>query len=169
MDANSIISYMSQYGLIFLFVIVLLENMNLPGFPAGIIMPLAGVWAYNAGVNFVLALVISVIGGVIGSCILYAISLFGGNVILKKFNKKFPKQGQIIDEKMGYLKEKGHIGVFVSRLIPMVRTIIPIPAGILKMNFVKYTAWSALGIFIWNGVLMGAGYFIGESVIAFFG
>lgn len=70
---------------------------------------------------------------------------------------------------MQMLREKGGIGVFVSKLLPMVRTIISIPAGMVKMNFVKYTVSSMLGVFLWNLVFIGAGYFLGESVIGMLG
>ena len=51
-----------------------------------------------------------------------------------------------------------------SKLIPMVRTLISIPAGVLKINFMKYTVSSALGVFVWNLVFVGAGYFLGDAV-----
>ena len=53
----------------------------------------------------------------------------------------------------------------MSKLFPMVRTIISIPAGMVKMDFVKYTISSCLGILIWNLVFVGAGYFFGEAAI----
>ena len=55
-------------------------------------------------------------------------------------------------------------GIFISKLIPMIRTIISIPAGVIRMNFVKYTISSALGIFVWNFFLIGAGYVMGDQV-----
>ena len=63
------------------------------------------------------------------------------------------------------LREKGCIGVFVSKLLPMVRTIISIPAGMVKMDFLKYTVSSTVGIFLWNLVFVGAGYFFGDAAI----
>ena len=79
--------------------------------------------------------------------------------------KKFPKHRAVIEEKMEMLREKGGKGVFVSKLLPMVRTIISIPAGMVQMEFMKYTVSSLLGIFIWNLVFVGAGYFFGEAAI----
>ena len=70
---------------------------------------------------------------------------------------------------MAMLREKGCIGVFVSKLLPMVRTIISIPAGMVQMDFVKYTVSSLMGIFIWNLVFVGAGYFFGEAAIRILG
>ena len=167
MDANSILNYLSQYGLIFIFIIVFLEYLNLPGLPAGIIMPLAGLWISRGEMNFLFVLILSVIAGVIGSWVLYFLGFYGGNFLLDKYIKKFPKQKKYIDEKLEYLRSKGHIGVFISRLIPVARTIIAIPAGLLKMNFFKYTVYSAMGIFIWNTTLISAGYILGEGIFKY--
>ena len=53
------------------------------------------------------------------------------------------------------LERRGAVGIFVSKLIPMVRTVISIPAGVIRMNFIKYSVSSALGIFVWNFFLIG--------------
>ena len=63
------------------------------------------------------------------------------------------------------LREKGGAGVFVSKLLPMVRTLISIPAGVVRMDFRVYTVSSAMGVFLWNLVFIGAGYFFGEAAI----
>lgn len=167
MDANSILNYLSQYGVIFIFIIVFLEYLNLPGLPAGIIMPLAGLWISRGEISFLLVLILSVIAGIIGSWVLYFLGFYGGSFLLDKYTKKFPKQKKYIDEKLEYLRSKGYIGVFVSRLIPVARTIIAIPAGVLKMDFLKYTLYSAVGIFIWNGVFISAGYILGEGILKY--
>lgn len=62
--------------------------------------------------------------------------------------------------KMAFLREKGGTGVFVSKLLPMVRTLISIPAGMVKMNFTKYTVSSACGIFLWNLGVCRRGIFL---------
>ena len=168
MELNQILSYMSQYGLLFLALIIFLEYLNLPGFPAGIILPVAGIWASSSGVGFWSALIVSVIAALIASWILYVIGLYGGEFLLKKYTNKFPKHKEYIEEKMNYLRDKGNMGVFISKLIPMARTIISVPAGMLKLNFFEYTLYSALGIAIWNGVLISTGYFLGQQVLVKF-
>ena len=70
---------------------------------------------------------------------------------------------------MEMLRQKGCIGVFVSKLIPAVRTLISIPAGMIQMNFVKYTISSVCGVFVWNLVFIGAGYLLGETAIELLG
>ncbi len=169
MDIATLNQYFIQYGAIFVFVIVFLEYLNLPGFPAGIIMPLAGIWASKGEISFFMTMVLSVSAGLLGSWILYFLGRFGGDVFLKAFGKKFPKQQELVLKNMEVLRQKGSIGVFISKLLPMVRTIISIPAGAIKMDFIKYSISSVLGIFIWNFVFVGAGYVFGEAVFEMFG
>ena len=107
--------------------------------------------------------------GLLGSWILYFLGRLGGAVLLPWYLKRFPKQEALIAKNMDMLKKKGAMGVFLGKLIPMVRTIIPIPAGAIKMDFVTYSVSSAGGIFIWNFVLVGAGYWMGDGALRVFG
>lgn len=169
MNIQTLTQYFLQYGCFFIYLIVLLEYMNLPGFPAGIIMPLAGIWAANGKISFPLVMLLSVLAGLTGSWILYFLGRMGGPKAMEFYFKKFPKHQAVIEEKMEMLREKGSVGVFVSKLLPMVRTIISIPAGMVRMNFVKYTVSSVLGIFLWNLIFIGAGYYFGEEAIKILG
>ncbi len=164
MDVQQITQYFTQYGAVVVFLIVLLEYMNLPGFPAGVIMPLAGIWAARGNVSFLLVLLLSVAAGLLGSWILYFLGRLGGERFFKFYVKKFPKQKELIERNLENLREKGAYGVFISKLIPMIRTLISIPAGMVSMNFMKYTVSSLSGVFIWNLIFVGAGYFFGDSV-----
>ncbi len=167
MNLETITLYFTQYGAIAIFVIVLLEYMNLPGFPAGIIMPLSGVWAAKGNINFFLVMLITLAAGVLGSWILYFLGFTGGNLLLEKYLKKFPKQREAVERNFEMIRQKGCFGIFLSKLIPMVRTLISIPAGVLKINFMKYTISSACGVFVWNLVFVGAGYFLGDAVFSY--
>lgn len=162
-------SYLSSYGLLFVFIIFFLEYLNLPGLAAGIIMPLAGVWAKTYNENLMLAIIISVVAGLLASFVLYLLGRFGGKYILSKYINRFPKQGKFINRQMDGLRQRGPIGVFISKLIPGVRTIVSIPAGALKINFFKYTLCAGLGILIFNTVFISAGYFLGGKVFAYLG
>ncbi|MBY0756926.1 DedA family protein [Clostridium sardiniense] len=165
MEIEIILDYFSQYGLTFLFVIVFLEYLNLPGLPAGIIMPAVGVLIANGESNFFVAIIISVIAGVLGSVSLYIIGRVGGAKLLDKYLKKFPKQKKYVDKIEKIVEEKGNFGVFISKLIPVARTLVSIPAGVFKLNFVSFVAYSALGIFFWNTAFISAGYFLGDIIL----
>ena len=168
MDISELTRYFIQYGAFFIYLIVLLEYLNLPGFPAGVIMPLAGIWAAQGEISFPIVMVLTVAAGLTGSWALYLLGRYGGNKVLGFYFKKFPKHQPVIEEKMEFLRQKGCAGVFVSKLLPMVRTLISIPAGMVRMNFTKYTLSSLGGIFLWNLVFVGAGYFFGDAAIEFF-
>lgn len=167
MTMDMIMQYFARYGGIAIFVIVLLEYMNLPGFPAGIIMPLAGLWAAKGNIHFIPALLITVAAGLTGSLILYFLGYKGGELFLQKYLNKFPKQRPVIEKKLEWVREKGSMGIFVSKLIPMIRTLVSIPAGVSKMDLVKYTVSSTLGILVWNLFFVGAGYFLGDAILGY--
>lgn len=165
MDINTLTEYFSQYGVFIVFIVVFLEYLNLPGFPAGIIMPLAGVWASNNGTSLITIIIISVAAGLLGSWALYFVGRLGGDFLIGKYLKKFPKHEIALNKNFDIIRNKGNIGIFISKLIPMARTLISIPAGVLKIDFGKYTLYSALGILVWNFVFIGAGYIFGDTVI----
>lgn len=95
MTMDVIMQYFARYGGIAIFVIVFLEYLNLPGFPAGVIMPLAGVWAARGNIKFIPALLITIAAGLAGSLILYYLGYKGGELFLQKYLNKFPKQRPI--------------------------------------------------------------------------
>lgn len=166
MELEEIMEYFVAYGPVAIYVIVLLEYLNLPGFPAGVIMPLAGIWAARGAISFPVTMCITVAAGLTGSIILYGLGRGGGEAFLRKYYQKFPGQQKIIEEKMEYLRGKGSVGVFVSKLIPMVRTLISIPAGMIRMDFRSYVLSSTLGVAAWNLVFVGAGYLFGDAVFS---
>ena len=169
MDIQILTNYFERYGDIVIFVIVLLEYMNMPGFPSGVIMPLAGIWASRGNIGFIPALSMSVLAGLCGSWILYFIGRFGGEIVLQKYIKRFPKHKATIDRTIETVRSKGYIGIFISKLIPVLRTVISIPAGVLRIRFYGFTIASLMGILVWNLVFVGAGYLFGEAVITMLG
>ena len=164
MNLEVIFEYFSQYGLLFLFIIVFLEYLNLPGLPAGIIMPAAGVLIDKGHINFFTAIVVSVLAGLLGSICLYAIGRYGGTVLLEKYIKKFPNQKQYIYKISEEVKRRGNYGVLISKLIPVARTLVSIPAGVFKINFLEFSIFSTIGIIIWNTAFISFGYIFSDVI-----
>lgn len=165
MDYAAILEVFTKYGAVAIFVLVFLEYMNLPGFPAGIIMPLAGIMAAGGRISFIQVMVITVAAGLLGSLVLYGLGRTGGQFFLEKYMRKFPKQRPRIERYLAWVQEKGGLGLIIAKLIPMIRTLVSIPAGVFRMRMSQYILCSAVGIFLWNLVFVGAGYFCGEQVI----
>lgn len=169
MSLATLTDYFTRYGAIAIFVIVFLEYLNLPGFPAGIIMPLSGIMAAKGNIHFFWVMVITVAAGLLGSLALYALGRKGGEVFLNAYLKRFPGQKEALEKNLEWIRRKGCVGVFLGKLLPMVRTIVSIPAGVIKMDLLKYVVSSACGIFIWNFVFVGAGYVLGDQVFQMLG
>ena len=157
-DINNILQYIVKYGYIFLAIIVFLEYLNLPGLPAGIIMPAAGILVKYDGLNFTYTLIVSVISGLLGSFALYALGYYCGKPILNKLQNKFPKSKKAIDKTYKYMDRYGNFGVLVARVIPVARTLISLVAGTFNVEFIKFTLYSVIGITIWNFALIYSGY-----------
>ena len=157
-DINNILQYIKQYGYIFLAIIVFLEYLNLPGLPAGIIMPAAGILVKYDGLNFIYTLIISVISGLLGSFVLYALGHYCGKPILKKIKNKFPKLKKAIDKTYKYMDKYGNSGILIARVIPVARTLISLVAGTFNVGFVNFTLYSVIGITILNFAFIYAGY-----------
>ena len=160
-DINNILQYIGQYGYIFLAIIVFLEYLNLPGFPAGIIMPAAGILVKSDGLNFIYTLIISVISGLLGSFILYALGHYFGRPLLNKLQNRFPKSKKAIDKTYKYMDRYGNVGIAIARVIPVARTLISLVAGTFNVEFIKFTLYSIIGITIWNFIFIYAGYAFG--------
>ena len=169
MNIEIISQYFVDYGALAIFVIVLLEYLNLPGFPAGIIMPLAGVWTSKGEISFFMTMLITTFAGLLGSWILYLGGLTGGQVLLDKFLMKNPKYREKIDKSVIFIEEKGAFGIFICKLLPMIRTIISVPAGMLNMNFYRYTLGSLVGVFVWNFIFVGVGFAFGDRIFEILG
>ncbi|MCM1025967.1 MAG: DedA family protein [Roseburia sp.] len=169
MDLSTVTYYFTRYGAIAIFVIVFLEYLNLPGFPAGIIMPLSGIMAARGNIHFFWVMVITVAAGLLGSLMLYALGWKGGEVFLNAYTRRFPKQKEALEKNLDWIRRKGCMGVFLGKLLPMIRTLVSIPAGVVKMNLGKYVISSTCGIFLWNFVFVGAGYVLGDQVFQLLG
>lgn len=162
MGIEAVLEYFSVYGIWFVFVIVFLEYLNLPGLPAGIIMPAAGILIATSDWSFIYALVVSVIAGLLGSIVLYYLGYFLGKPVVDKLCNRYPKMQGAMDKTFKYIDEYGNRGIFISRLIPMARTLISLVAGVFGTNIIKFIMYSTVGIALWNFGFIFVGYIAGK-------
>jgi membrane protein DedA with SNARE-associated domain len=102
------------------------------------------------------------VGCTLGSVFTYWIGAKGGRPLLEKYGKYVLIRTHDIEMADRWFAKYGEHTAFFSRLLPVVRTFISLPAGVARMNFVKFTVWSFTGSFIWCWVLGWAGYVFGE-------
>lgn len=152
----SILEILEKYGLIIVFILLFCEYLNLPGFPATPILMAIGAWA-RYGHVLVPAFLVSVLGGIVGTMFLYGIGRLFGKVIMDKYYKKFPKHAVKIDKYVDRIDNEGPHILTIVRLVPVVRTLITIPAGMVKIDIHHFFWYSLLGIVIWNALFLIAG------------
>ena len=148
-----------------------IESCCIP-LPSEIVMPLAGVMIVEgkilAGVNPLLSIVLVALAGsigcLIGSIVAYGIGYAGGRPLLLKYGRYVLISQHDADKADAFFQRWGSATAFFSRLLPVVRTYISLPAGITKMPFIRFCIYSFLGSLPWCFVLAYAGYVLGAQV-----
>lgn len=147
-------------------VIMALESANIP-IPSEVTMPLSGWMLVQArGLSALQALWLGGLwGGVgctVGSVISYALGAWGGRPLVERYGKYILVHEEDLKKADQWFARWGDWAAFLSRLLPIVRTFISFPAGVVRMNFPRFTAYSFVGSFIWCGLLALGGYYFGE-------
>ncbi len=143
-----------------------LESAGIP-IPSEVIMPLAGwflVQDKGHGFGFVLiAATLGALGNTIGSISAYWIGDYGGRPLLLRYGRYLLISRHDLDRADAFFARRGGIAVFVSRVLPVVRTFISFPAGLARMRFDLFVALTFAGSFIWSFVLAWAGCLLGAN------
>ncbi|MBO7055442.1 MAG: DedA family protein [Bacteroidales bacterium] len=142
-----------------------IESSFIP-FPSEIVIPPAAYVACNDDndMNIILIVLFGTLGSLLGALINYFLSLWLGRPIIYKFaDSKLGHllllSGEKVQKAESYFNEYGKVSTFIGRLIPAVRQLISIPAGLSRMKLPTFVAYTALGAGIWNAVLAALGYF----------
>lgn len=142
-----------------------IESACIP-LPSELIMPLAGWMLIKkqslAATYLFVAGAYGALGNTIGSAIAYGVGMWGGRPFLEKYGKYILISRRDLNQVDRWFAKSGGWAIFISRLLPVVRTFISLPAGIARMNFVRFSIYTFLGSFIWSFGLAYAGYQLGE-------
>ena len=142
--------------------LVALESI-FPPIPSELILPLAGFAASQGQLNVVAAVVWTTVGSVVGAVVLYALGAKVGEERLRAVARRMPLVRESdIDKVDGWFERHGGKAVFFGRMVPGVRSLISIPAGVARMPVGRFLLLSALGSLIWNTLLISAGYSLGS-------
>lgn len=150
------------FGILFT---MILEGFSIP-IPSEIILPLGGYIASKGTLNVLGVVLMGSIGGTIGSIALYYVSMIFGRSFIKRWGKYVLISEKHLDAMGDWFNKYGNFTVFTTRLLPVVRGLIAIPAGIAKMNIWSYILYTFLGSLIWSLVLTYFGFQLGLSGIS---
>ena len=152
-----------NYGTVTLFMAV--ESSFIP-FPSEAVVPPAA-WkaAVSDEMNVLLVILFATLGAIIGSLFNYYLALWLGRPVIYKFvNTRFGRMCLLDEEKVqkaeNFFDKHGVVSTFIGRLVPVVRQLISIPAGIARMNITKFVVFTTLGALIWNVILGVLGYYM---------
>ncbi|HJE10203.1 MAG TPA: DedA family protein [Corynebacterium glutamicum] len=158
-----VISIMEALGAVGVGVAVFLENV-FPPIPSEVVLPLAGFTTTQGDLDVWAALMWSVIGSVSGAFLLYGLGRSIGAARLRQVaDWMWLVDATDVDKSLSWFEKYGKYSVFFGRLVPGVRSLISIPAGVDKMNPVLFGVLTAVGSTIWNAVLIWAGVWLGAE------
>lgn len=162
-----IISLMNQFGYFGIMFLIMIENV-FPPIPSEIILCFGGFMTTTTDLTVIGVIIASTIGSLLGAIILYLVGrLLNKERLIKIVNGKIGKilrlKAKDIEMADRWFDEKGNLTVFFCRFIPIVRSLISIPAGMSEMPFAKFMTLTTLGTIIWNTVLTILGSIMGEN------
>ena len=142
-------------------VLMAIESSVLP-LPSELVMPPAGYLAAKGQMNGVLAVAVGTLGSVIGALVNYALALFVGEPLLRKYGRYVLVSARSLDRTEAFFRRHGEISTLIGRLLPVVRHLISIPAGVSRMSLGRFIFFTALGAGLWCAILTYLGWIIGR-------
>jgi membrane protein DedA with SNARE-associated domain len=155
-----------QLGYVGVALLVVAENV-FPPIPSEIVLPFAGFVAQRGSESVVLMILAATVGSVGGALIMYWIAAVIGDERLHAFTRKFGKWVQIREVDLTRAEEwfdrHATSAVLLGRCVPLIRSVVSIPAGFRRMKLLPYIAYTFIGSLVWNILLIGAGALLGEN------
>lgn len=138
-----------------------------PPIPSELVMPMAGFLAADGTMNFWGVVLSGTLGSVVGAMVLYWAGLYANETIVRRLVRRYGRYFLIdegdVNKTLGTFTRFGPAAVFIGRLIPLVRSLISIPAGMERMNPILFVALTTVGTALWSGILTYAGMVLGQN------
>jgi len=145
-----------------IFILMAMESSVIP-VPSEVVMPPAGYLAQQGQMNIWIAILMGTVGSLVGAYANYFAAHYLGRPLILKYGKYVWITEEKFSKVERYFKEHGEISTFIGRLLPVVRHLISLPAGLAGMNHVKFSLYTLLGAGIWVTILTWIGYVIGAN------
>ena len=143
--------------------LLMLVECVFPPIPSEAILPFAGFAVYDGEMSFSLALAAATAGSLIGNLALYAAARRGGLAVVARHGHRVGATPERLRRLEAWMDRWGSATVLVGRAIPLARTTVSLPAGLARFPFWRFVALTTIGSLVWNAVLIGLGWALGES------
>ena len=162
-----IVGIMNSYGYIGICLLILIENV-FPPIPSEVILTFGGFMTINSKMTIIGVILASTLGSLIGAIILYYIGKILNKerlskLVSTKYGKLLNVSPKDIDKADEWFDKKGNKSVFFCRFVPVVRSLISLPAGMSEMPMLKFVIYTIFGSLIWNTVLVLVGAYAGNK------
>lgn len=158
-----IVSLMDTLGAPGVGIAILLENL-FPPIPSEVVLPLGGFTVAQGSLNFVSVFIWATIGSVVGAYILYGVGAWLGAARLRAIaDWMWLVKASDVDKSLEWFDRHGRPSILFGRLIPGIRSLISIPAGLDRMNLLTFGLWTMLGSAVWNFILIYLGFTLGDN------
>jgi membrane protein DedA with SNARE-associated domain len=161
---NLILDWISNYGYVGILLLMALESACMP-VPSEIVMPFAGflVASGDTSMSLVGVILVGSLGCTLGSIISYTAGYYAGRPLILRYGKYFLIREKHLVSAEKWFEKYGDKATFVARLLPVIRTVISLPAGIAKMRFKKFVLYSFVGSVPWTAMLAYVGFWLGDN------
>ena len=156
------VDVIGDYGYQAIFVLMVLDSALIP-IPSEVTMVFGGFLVSRGDLSFFWVGLLGTLANVVGSWLAYWLGLKGGRPLVERWGKYVFLRPHEIDRAEVWFAKHGEAAVFVSRLLPVVRTFISLPAGVARMPFGKFTLYTFLGCLPWTFALTWAGMLLGDN------
>lgn len=160
--SGTISDVLRDFGLLGLVVLMFAENV-FPPIPSEAVLPLAGYLVAQGDLSAPSVLMASTLGSVAGSLVLYELARQGGRPFIVRYGRLLRVGPDDLDRAEAWFTRRGPLVVLVGRCIPGVRSLVSLPAGMLRMSRPLYAGLTLVGTLVWNSALIGAGWVLGNQ------
>lgn len=157
-----LLATMNALGYPGIFCLMAMESSVIP-VPSELVMPPAGYLAHQGSMNIWLAIFMGTAGSLVGAYANYFVAHYLGRPLVLKFGKYVWISEEKFVKVEGFFLRHGEISTFIGRLLPVIRHLISIPAGLAGMNHVRFSLYTLAGAGLWCTILAWIGYFIGRE------
>ena len=161
---NFVIRLISNYGYFGMFLGMVLEAVII-AIPSELILATGGILASKKIFSFWGAFLTGLIGSVFCAIVIYFMGYFGGKPFVKKYGKYFFMKEEELEKSDSWFNKYGMISALIGRNFPIVRTLISLPIGIMRLSFIKFLIYTTIGSIPWTLAFVFFGYALGENWI----
>ncbi len=159
---NFVVSTLEKFGYFGIFALMVMESATLP-IPSEVVLPFAGYLVFLGQINLWVAIAVASLGSLIGTLIDYWIGYYLGRPVILHYGKYVKLSEKHLATSEKWFNKFGEITVLLARFVPLIRTLVAFPAGIAGMKLWKFITFSAIGIFVWDGLLIYLGLLAGQN------